>query len=372
MHWREKLRLLLKNRNASELSRNAGLNPSAIGAAVSKGTTPSADKAVRIAEALGVSADWLFDDLAEWPPPPPGAASLGDFELVEELARRRQLIIQDMKALASQFAEPEKMRRLEALAEDAWRGGWKAMGFQQQETLKTAYFDLGRIRLLEHRISMMNPENRPSNEHPPSLSKILARCPRLSHGLSTIPASSDIAVMTGYEGGGVTPVYDAVGDVVDREKYISLGAILQRRFVPVIDDTENGPPSERPILIYEGQSPPTRFNRFIRCDVEHNQAFGYYIRDSAGGPKFPKGSVIVCEPGEPDRSGKSPALVVYDSGRKSGVFFVKGHELLSASGSKMKLRPDDRPTFYPVAAGPFSPASPVEPGDKKSKGRKAK
>jgi len=88
MNWLEKAKRLLKGKNASELSRAVHLPPSAIGAAVSKGNLPKADKAVKIARALGVSADWLFDDLAEWPPPVTGFGGAPDAELVQLLEAR--------------------------------------------------------------------------------------------------------------------------------------------------------------------------------------------------------------------------------------------------------------------------------------------
>ena len=66
MNWREKLRKLLVGRNASYLARGVGLNACAITRAATKGEMPRAPKAIKIARALGVPADWLFDDDQPW------------------------------------------------------------------------------------------------------------------------------------------------------------------------------------------------------------------------------------------------------------------------------------------------------------------
>lgn len=353
----EKLRRVLYEKKwpAAHLANRLGVSPATISRILSGGQTAS-NLAYEIATTLNVSSDWLLDEVAEWPPPPSGAASLGDFELVEELSRRRRLVIQDMKVLAAKFADPDKMRRLEAVAEESFRSGFAKMDFKKQEWLKTAYFDLERIRLLEHRLAMMGLGDRSTAENQPSLAGVLSDFPRLRQQLSTIPASSDKAVMSDHPTGGIVPVFDAVGAVVDRTAYIALGPILQRSFVPVIEDIENGPPAEKPILIYEGQQPPTRFDQFVRCDVDQEQAFALHIRDNAAAPDYPKGAVVVCVPEEPDRGGQTPAVAVYDRGRKTGIFLVSGGRLVATDGKTLKLRSGDKPAVYPIVAGPFPPA----------------
>lgn len=179
MEWREKLRRLLKDKNAAELSRTVGLNPSAIGAAASKGNLPKADKAVRIARALRVPTDWLFNDEAGWPPPEraSGGEGLGDFELAEELARRRALVIRDIEAIARRFSDRKTKRELEAIAERAWKGEFDKLAVDQQRVLKSADSDIQRLGFLMHRLELMDPsreETRRSNLTP---EEVLGDCP---------------------------------------------------------------------------------------------------------------------------------------------------------------------------------------------------
>lgn len=65
----EKLSRLGTKLNKAEISRRAGLAPTAYSAyALSKGTIPRADIALRLARSIGVSVEWLIDDRQEWPP----------------------------------------------------------------------------------------------------------------------------------------------------------------------------------------------------------------------------------------------------------------------------------------------------------------
>lgn len=355
MKWTEKISKLLEGKNAAQLSLGVGLHKRAIRDAVSTGQLPRVDKALKFARAMGVSVEWLFDDGAEWPPPSTIAAAVDDFEIAEEIGRRRHLMIQDMKALTAQFLDPEKVQRLEAIAKRYWTGSILTMDSRQVHTLQTAQLDLQRCRLLERRLEMLSETTSGAAERPPPISQLLMGCEWLSHTLTMIPTSSDLAVMPDYPRGEVTPVFNTVGVVIDRKRYSGLGLILQRRFVPIIEDVENGPPAEKPLLIYLGQSVPTRFNQFVRCDVDSGQAFGFCIRDDAAPPSYQKGSVVVCQPGEPDRSGKVPALCVYDRGRKTGIFIVSGDHLVTAGGQTLKLRSGDQAAVYPIVAGPFQP-----------------
>lgn len=70
----EKLLRLGKKFNKSEISRQAGLSPTAYCNYVhSRGTIPRADIALRLARAMGVSVEWLIDDNQDWPPVSDGA-----------------------------------------------------------------------------------------------------------------------------------------------------------------------------------------------------------------------------------------------------------------------------------------------------------
>jgi len=68
----EKVERLLAQRgmSAAALARLAGVGQDVISRLRHlDGYEPLASKAVRIARALGVPAEWLFDDEADWPPP---------------------------------------------------------------------------------------------------------------------------------------------------------------------------------------------------------------------------------------------------------------------------------------------------------------
>ncbi len=99
MRFSDKLERLTANVNKAKASLDAGLPPTAISNYLAKGQVPRADTGVAIARVLGVAADWLFDDAQDWPPPkaePAVAASLSDGDLMEEVARRRRLVMSDL------------------------------------------------------------------------------------------------------------------------------------------------------------------------------------------------------------------------------------------------------------------------------------
>ena len=95
MDWREKIERLLRGLNAASHARKVGLPPSSIGAAVTRENEPNARKAVKITRALGVNADWLFDDEQDWPPPKSGDAVIDnapDIALLAALDRRARYL----------------------------------------------------------------------------------------------------------------------------------------------------------------------------------------------------------------------------------------------------------------------------------------
>lgn len=71
MDWTEKVVKLLEEAGwrQSEVERRAGWARGSLGAKMSAGHMPGADKGVRLARALRVPAEWLFDDEQPWPPP---------------------------------------------------------------------------------------------------------------------------------------------------------------------------------------------------------------------------------------------------------------------------------------------------------------
>lgn len=70
----EKVGRLTELMNRAKVSRAAGLPPTAIDAVVNKKRMPLASNGLKIARALKVPMEWLFDDKADWPPPASEAA----------------------------------------------------------------------------------------------------------------------------------------------------------------------------------------------------------------------------------------------------------------------------------------------------------
>ena len=68
MTFAEKLDKLTATHNRAKLSRACGLPQNAIADYINKGHVPSVGRALTIAQALGVSLDWIADDEQEWPP----------------------------------------------------------------------------------------------------------------------------------------------------------------------------------------------------------------------------------------------------------------------------------------------------------------
>jgi hypothetical protein len=68
MTFTEKLSRLTEDRTKTKVSRRAGLHPTAISNYLVKGCVPRGDIALRIARAIGVSAEWMLDDAQGWPP----------------------------------------------------------------------------------------------------------------------------------------------------------------------------------------------------------------------------------------------------------------------------------------------------------------
>lgn len=68
MTIQEKLYRFGETMKLSAISRRAGLRTAAISEMIAKGGSPSAERALRLSRALGVSVEWLIDDTQGWPP----------------------------------------------------------------------------------------------------------------------------------------------------------------------------------------------------------------------------------------------------------------------------------------------------------------
>jgi hypothetical protein len=71
MNWREKIRLVADSRpeSMSQISRAAGREDTWLAAMLNKGNEPGSVTGMRLAQVLGVPAEWLWDDSQDWPPP---------------------------------------------------------------------------------------------------------------------------------------------------------------------------------------------------------------------------------------------------------------------------------------------------------------
>lgn len=159
----DKIRSLLAERGWShaELARRAGLHQRAVSYMIAGEREPRVRDAVSIARTLGVPIAWLFDDEQPLPPPPPSErllpADITERTLVDELARRRELIRKDMRAIASDFTE-DRCIHLDRVA--AFGPKSKA----QEQELHDAMEALFLLEMLSRRLAWLDPDqvHRPS------------------------------------------------------------------------------------------------------------------------------------------------------------------------------------------------------------------
>jgi transcriptional regulator with XRE-family HTH domain len=152
MHWREKIKKLLEGRNASQLAITVGLHKSAIRDASNTGRLPRVDKAIKIARALDVPCDWLFNDGQDWPAPEGiSAASLSEMELIQEVARRRELVRRDIRAWDQRFTE-ERLDGMNCLAAK----DKLARTDEEQATLDAGLSDLIQSLSLHNRLTWLD------------------------------------------------------------------------------------------------------------------------------------------------------------------------------------------------------------------------
>ncbi len=111
--FHEKLRkcVLEQGLNKARAAREVGLPESTISSYLSKDDSlPRADIAIKIARALKVPFEWLFDDSKSWPPPKEGKPSLEsatDEELMAEIDKR---YIRLAKEAAARLAQIRKVQ----------------------------------------------------------------------------------------------------------------------------------------------------------------------------------------------------------------------------------------------------------------------
>jgi transcriptional regulator with XRE-family HTH domain len=92
MGWVEKIEHIAPGMTPGQMERMAGWSPNTLRPKLVSGNPPSAHKAVALARALGVSADWLFDDDQPIDNPIPAPQMGGGDPVTETLLRLRNAI----------------------------------------------------------------------------------------------------------------------------------------------------------------------------------------------------------------------------------------------------------------------------------------
>jgi len=123
MKINEKLKRLVEGKNKAEISRRAGLAPTALNDYAVKGCQPRYDIASRLAKSLRVPLDWLADDQAGWPPP----ARL-DCELKAVLSRGTPEETRTALVALLELATPAERRQIGAIMMTMLAGRWMGVG----------------------------------------------------------------------------------------------------------------------------------------------------------------------------------------------------------------------------------------------------
>lgn len=107
MTFGEKMRKLLEFRRLrlQELAESSGVGYNTLRSYLNPqgNLSPTAPKGIAIARALGVPAEWLFDDDCTWPPPTVALQSVEDRVFIGELYRRRADWVRKGGRLVSQY-----------------------------------------------------------------------------------------------------------------------------------------------------------------------------------------------------------------------------------------------------------------------------
>lgn len=96
MNWTDKFEALQGRRTYAELERKGGITEGTLSNKVREGTIPLANAAIKIARALDVDVEWLFDDEQGLPPirhpRDPGEETITRRELGQLLVRAADAI----------------------------------------------------------------------------------------------------------------------------------------------------------------------------------------------------------------------------------------------------------------------------------------
>jgi len=105
MDWIEKMEKLLNGRSYAVIERAAGWPDNTLSNAVRGEQMPGADKAIRLARALGVPAEWLFDDDQGCPPPTRPAGELLDAQQLAQDPAMREALVRLLREAVDRLGE---------------------------------------------------------------------------------------------------------------------------------------------------------------------------------------------------------------------------------------------------------------------------
>lgn len=106
MDWVQKTRKLLKGRTLRSIEKVADWSPNTLAATLSKASVPTATRGIKLARALGVDPDWLFDDEQAWPPPETTDEDSISVEDLDQLLRTLLDGAVQVLAVASEYHDP--------------------------------------------------------------------------------------------------------------------------------------------------------------------------------------------------------------------------------------------------------------------------
>lgn len=309
---------------------------------------PRADKAAKIAKAIGVSVESLFDDSSPWPPPKASTPEMTDSEIVEDLARRREMVRRDIRTITKRLADVQFLQAVEPLASASYHSS-RPLTPNERARVTDMFMDFQRLAHLHERLNALDPDR--VHPHEPSVMPLdLVRdFPTLTEYMQQALARRDGGNLFGKgdEPGEVIAFTDN-GAVVPWARCDAMSPFQQKRFSPILDSLRSGAPHERHWSVQLGQHLPREYRDWICSKSRHDNAFGYRVPPEHDGPGLPAGTVVVCEPGEPPRDGEHLVAVLFDRGRREGVYYLEASALRPAAPGAEPIPLTDDAVIYSV------------------------
>lgn len=110
VNWNDKVRRIVEAAGIklSHIEKCAKWPRNRLSAAMSSGAMPASDAGVRLARALGVPAEWLFDDEQDWPPPRAVSAESLDADARDAIAAELRRALRRLDEVIGQDAKKER------------------------------------------------------------------------------------------------------------------------------------------------------------------------------------------------------------------------------------------------------------------------